>query len=164
MWFLIEYNLMAHLKSTKYVMEPAPFVRDMSIDDASILRTSKVNTLGGVVQIVFLSIDLFRYIIDAPAPMTSVARVRENVFLSVDLARMTREPWRTKGRRRPRRVAESLRSSHAVESVGVERRVSPPPRRGAMLTFRPSLPDQMIQETGKRPNGAVAAILAVRPP
>jgi len=55
------------------------------------------------------------------------------------------------------------RSSHAVDSVGVKRRVWPPPRSGAMLTFRPSLPDQMTQETGKRPNGAAAAILAVRP-
>ena len=60
--------------------------------------------------------------------------------------------------------AESLRSSHAVESVGVEQRVSPPPRRCAMLTFRPSLPDQMTQEPRKHPNGAAAAILAVRPP
>ena len=75
---------------------------------------------------------------------------------------MTREHRRTKCRRRPRRGAESLRISHAVDSVGVERRVSPPPRHGAMLTFRPSLPDQMTQETGKRPNGAAAAILAVR--
>ena len=33
-----------------------------------------------------------------------------------------------------------------------------------MLTFRPSLPDRMTQETGKRPNGAAAAILAVSPP
>jgi len=33
-----------------------------------------------------------------------------------------------------------------------------------MLTFRPSLPDEMNQETGKRSNGAAAAILAVRPP
>jgi len=48
---------------------------------------------------------------------------------SGDLARVTREQWRTKCRRRPRRGAESLRSSHAVESVGVERRVSPPTRR-----------------------------------
>jgi len=32
-----------------------------------------------------------------------------------------------------------------------------------MLTFRQSLPDQMTQETGKRPNGAAAVILAVRP-
>jgi len=76
---------------------------------------------------------------------------------------MTREQWRTMCRWRPRRGAEPLRSSHAVDSVGVERRVSPPPRRGAMLTFRPSLPDRKTQETGKRPNGAAAAILAVRP-
>ena len=34
----------------------------------------------------------------------------------------------------PRRGVTSLRSSHAVDSVGVERRVSPPPRRwGASL-------------------------------
>jgi hypothetical protein len=32
-----------------------------------------------------------------------------------------------------------------------------------MLTFRPSLPDQMTKETGKRPDGAAAAILAGRP-
>ena len=75
---------------------------------------------------------------------------------------MTREQWRTTCQQRPRRGAESHRSSHAVDSVGVERLVSPPPRRGAMLTFRPSLPDQMTEETGKRPNGAAAAILAVR--
>jgi len=74
-----------------------------------------------------------------------------------------REQWRTKCRRRPRRGAESLRGSQAVDSVGIERRISPPPRRGAMLTFRPSLPDRMTQETGKRPDGAAAAILAVRP-
>jgi len=48
--------------------------------------------------------------------------------------------------------------------MGFERRVSLPPRRGAMLTLRPSLPDRMTQETGKRPNGAAAAILAIRPP
>ena len=95
--------------------------------------------------------------------MTSVARVRENALLSGDLARMTREQWHTKCRRRPRRGAESLRSSHAVDSVGVKRQVSPPPRRGAMPTFRPSLPDRMTQETGERPHGAAAAILAVRP-
>ena len=71
-------------------------------------------------------IDLFRYITDAPAPMTSVARIQENALLSGDLARMTREEWRTKCRRRPRRGAESLRSSHAVDSVGIERRVSQP--------------------------------------
>jgi len=59
-------------------------------------------------------------------------------FLSGELARLTREQWRTKCRRRPRRGPECHRSSHAVESMGVERRVSPPPRRGAMLTFRPS--------------------------
>jgi len=54
--------------------------------------------------------------------------------LSGESARMTRERWRTKLRRRPRRGAESLRSSHAVDSVGVERGVSPPPRRwGASL-------------------------------
>jgi hypothetical protein len=96
--------------------------------------------------------------------MTSVARVRENALLSGDLARMTRERWCTKCRRRPRRGAESLLSSHAVDSVGVERRVSPPPCRGAMLTFRPSLPDQMTQETRKYPNGAAVAILAVQTP
>ena len=45
---------------------------------------------------------------------------------------------------------------------GGRQRVSPPPRRRAMLTLRPSLPDQMTQETGKRPNGAAAAILDVR--
>ena len=95
--------------------------------------------------------------------MTSAARVLENALLSGDLARMTREQWCTKCRRRPRRGAESLRSSHVVECVWVERRVSPPPRRGAIPTFRPSLPDRMTQETGKRPNGAAAAILAVRP-
>ena len=33
-----------------------------------------------------------------------------------------------------------------------------------MLTFRQSFPTQMITETGKRPNGTAAAILAVRPP
>jgi hypothetical protein len=33
-----------------------------------------------------------------------------------------------------------------------------------MRTFRPSFPTQMTQETGKRPNGAAAAILAVSPP
>ena len=76
---------------------------------------------------------------------------------------MTREQWRTTCQQRPRRGAESHRSSHAVDSVGVERLVSPPPRRGAMLTFRPSLPDQMTEETGKRPNGVAAAILTVRP-
>jgi hypothetical protein len=65
-----------------------------------------------------LGIDLFRYITDALAPMTSVAIVRENALLSGDLARMTREQWHTKCRRRPRRGAESLRSSHAVDSVG----------------------------------------------
>jgi hypothetical protein len=77
---------------------------------------------------------------------------------------MTREQWRTKCRRQPRRGSESFRGSHAVDSVGVERRASPPPRCGAMLTFRPSLPDQKTQETGKRPNGAADAILAVRLP
>jgi hypothetical protein len=112
---------------------------------------------------IYSRIDLFRYITDAPAPMTLVARIQENALLSGDLARMTREQWRTKSRRRPRRGAESLRSSHAVDSVGIERRVSPAPCRGAMLTFRPSLPDRMTQEMGKRPNGAAAAILAVRP-
>jgi len=77
---------------------------------------------------------------------------------------MTREEWRMKCRRRPRRGAEFLLSSHAVASVGVERRISLPPRCGAMLTARPSLPEQITQETRKRPNGAVAAILAVRLP
>jgi len=52
-----------------------------------------------------------------------------------DLARMTREQWRTKCRRRPRRCAESLRSSHAVVSVRVERRVSPAPRRSGASPF-----------------------------
>jgi len=32
-----------------------------------------------------------------------------------------------------------------------------------MRTFRPSFPTQTTQETGKRPNGTAAAILAVRP-
>ena len=46
----------------------------------------------------------------------------------------------------------------------VKRRVAPPPRGGEMLTFRPSFPTQITQETGKRPNGVAAAILAIRPP
>jgi len=33
-----------------------------------------------------------------------------------------------------------------------------------MRTFRPSFPTQLTQETGKRPNGAAAAILAVSSP
>jgi len=33
-----------------------------------------------------------------------------------------------------------------------------------MRTLRPSLPTQMTQETGQRPNGAAAAILAVSTP
>jgi len=52
---------------------------------------------------------------------------------------------------------------HARRCARGERRVSPPARLGAMRTFRPSFPTQMTQETGKRPNGAAAAILAVRP-
>jgi len=48
---------------------------------------------------------------------------------------MTREHWPTKLRRRPRRGAESFRSSHAVGSVGVERQVSPPPRRWGACQF-----------------------------
>jgi len=52
---------------------------------------------------------------------------------------MTREHWRTKLQRRPRRGPESLRSSHAVDSVGVERRVSPPPRRWAASLFLESI-------------------------
>ena len=52
------------------------------------------------------------------APTTAVAWHRKNAVLSGDLARMTREQWRTKCRRRPRRGAGSLRSSHAVDSVG----------------------------------------------
>ena len=51
-----------------------------------------------------------------------------------------------------------------MEFVQVERRVSPPPRHRATFTFRPSFATQMTQETGKRYNGAAAAILAVRPP
>jgi len=69
--------------------------------------------------------------------------------LNGDLAIMTREQWRTKCRRRPRRGG-ILRSSHAVDSVGVERRVSPPPRLGAMLTFRLSLPYQMTRTVRRR--------------
>jgi len=103
---------------------------------------------------------LFRYITDDDA--NDFGRLTPRG----DLANITREEWRTKCRRRPRGGAESLRSSHAVESVGVEKRVSPQPRprRRAMLSFRLSLPDQMTQETRKRPNGAAAAILGVRPP
>ena len=67
--------------------------------------------------------------------MTSVARVRENVVYSGDLARMTREQWRTKCRQRPRRGAESLRGSHAMDSMGVEPRVSPSPRRSGASPF-----------------------------
>jgi len=33
-----------------------------------------------------------------------------------------------------------------------------------MRTFRPSVPTEMTQETGQRPNGAAAAILAVPTP
>jgi hypothetical protein len=74
--------------------------------------------------------------------------LRENVALNGELARMTREQRRTKCRQRPCRGAEYLRSSHTVDSVGVERRVSPPPHHRAMLTFRRSLPDRMNQEIG----------------
>jgi len=35
---------------------------------------------------------------------------------------------------------------------------------GRCSHLKPSLPDQMTQETGMRPNGAAAAIRAVRPP
>jgi hypothetical protein len=60
---------------------------------------------------------------------------KKNAVLSGDLARITRKQWRTKCRRRPRRGAESLLSSHAVDSVGVERRVSPAPRRSGASPF-----------------------------
>ena len=85
-------------------------------------------------------IDLFRYISRQP-PWSNDSRTditvtlralrqrlrspdsgkRKNALLSGDLARLTREHWRTKCQRRPRRGAESLRSSHAVESMRVER-------------------------------------------
>ena len=73
------------------------------------------------------------------AKISALQNARELCF-ECESARMTREHGRTKLRRRRRRGAESLRSSHAVDSVGFERRVSPPRRRRAMLTFRPSFP------------------------
>jgi hypothetical protein len=97
------------------------------------------------------------------APTTSVAWLPETAVLSGASSRMTRGQWRTKCRRRPRRGAESLPGSIAVESVRVERRVSPPPRRGTMFTFRPSLHDQISQGTAKRPMGVAAVIIVVRP-
>ena len=53
---------------------------------------------------------------------------------------------------------------HACRCARKKRRVSPPARLGRMRTFRPSFPTQMTRETGKRPNGAASAILAVRSP
>jgi len=77
---------------------------------------------------------------------------------------VTREHWRTKLRRRPRRGAESLRSSHPVDSVGVERRVSPPPRRWGACQFLESFEWETTVEMSASPRGAPATILAVPPP
>jgi len=69
-------------------------------------------------------------------------KTRRSPVLSGESLRMTRERWRTKLRRQPRRGAESVRSSHAVDFVG--RRVSPPPHWGECShlrrRFAPNLP------------------------
>ena len=69
---------------------------------------------------------------------------------------MTRVHWRTRLRRRPRRGAESVRSSHAVDSVGVVRRVS--------ASFLSHLSGKRRSETCASPRGAPAPAIRRCPP